>query len=160
MHDQDITVRRPTLAYLRDITPVLAIAALFGIGHMLTNGQYGFHRDEWQFLSDAQHLDWGFVPYPPLTAALEYLGLKLFGLSLIGLRLFSVLAQVLVILAGGLMARDLGGGRLAQIFAAVAVALSPLPLFEATEFRYSSFDLLWWVLIAWCVIRLLRDDEP
>lgn len=140
--------------------PVFAIAVLFGVAHMITNGQYGFHRDEWQFLSDAQHLDWGFVPYPPLTAALEYLGLKLFGLSLVGLRLFSVLAQVLVILASGLMARDLGGGRLAQIFAALAVALSPLPMFEATEFQYSSFDLLWWVLIAWCVIRLRRDDEP
>lgn len=142
------------------IVPVLAIAALFGTAHVLTNGQYGFHRDEWQFLSDAQHLDWGFVPYPPLTAALEYIGLKLFGLSLVGLRLFSVLAQVLVILAGGLMARDLGGGRLAQVFTAIAVALSPLPMFEATEFQYSSFDMLWWVLIAWCVIRLLRDDEP
>lgn len=140
--------------------PVLVIAVLFGAAHMLTNGQYGFHRDEWQFLSDAQHLDWGFVPYPPLTAALEFLGLKMFGLSLVGLRLFSVLAQVLVILASGLMARDLGGGRRAQIFAAIAVALSPLPLFEATEFQYSSFDLLWWVLLAWCVIRLLRDDEP
>ncbi|WP_230473573.1 glycosyltransferase family 39 protein [Dyella choica] len=140
--------------------PVLVIAALFGTAHMLTNGQYGFHRDEWQFLSDAQHLDWGFVPYPPLTAALEHLGLGMFGLSLVGLRLFSVLAQVLVILAGGLMARDLGGGRLAQTLAAIAVALSPLPMFEATEFQYSSFDLLWWVLIAWCVIRLLRDDEP
>jgi hypothetical protein len=58
------------------------------------------------------------------------------------------------------MARDLGGGRLAQTFTAMAVALSPLPMFEATEFQYSSFDLLWWVLIAWCVIRLLRDDEP
>jgi 4-amino-4-deoxy-L-arabinose transferase-like glycosyltransferase len=160
MNNSDITAQRATLAYLRDITPALAIAVLFGIAHMLTNGQYGFHRDEWQFLSDAQHLDWGFVPYPPLTAALEYLGLKMFGLSLIGLRLFSVLAQMLVILAGGLMARDLGGGRLAQSFAAAAVALSPLPLFEATEFQYSSFDLLWWVLIAWCVIRLLRDDEP
>jgi len=140
--------------------PVLAIALLFGMAHVLTNGQYGFHRDEWQFLSDAQHLDWGFVPYPPLTAALERLGLEVFGLSLVGLRLFSVLAQVLVILASGLMARDLGGGRLAQAFAAIAVALSPLPMFEATEFQYSSFDLLWWVLIAWCVIRLLRDDEP
>ncbi len=140
--------------------PVLVIAVLFGAAHMLTNGQYGFHRDEWQFLSDAQHLDWGFVPYPPLTAALESLGLKIFGLSLVGLRVFSVLAQVLVILASGLMARDLGGGRLAQTFTAIAVALSPLPLFQATEFQYSSFDLLWWVLIAWCVIRLLRDDEP
>ncbi len=140
--------------------PVVAVAVLFGVAHMLTNGQYGFHRDEWQFLSDAQHLDWGFVPYPPLTAALEYLGLKMFGLSLVGLRWFSVLAQVLVIIAAGLMARDLGGGRLAQVFAALAVALSPLPMFEATEFQYSSFDLLWWVLIAWCVIRLQRDDEP
>ena len=140
--------------------PVLAIALLFGVAHMLTNGQYGFHRDEWQFLSDAQHLDWGFVPYPPLTAALEWVGLKLFGLSLVGLRLFSVLAQVLVIFASGMMARDLGGGRRAQMFAALAVALSPLPLFEATEFQYSSFDLLWWVLLAWCVVRLLRDDEP
>jgi 4-amino-4-deoxy-L-arabinose transferase-like glycosyltransferase len=140
--------------------PVLVIAVLFGVAHMVTNGQYGFHRDEWQFLSDAQHLDWGFVPYPPLTAALEFLGLKMFGLSLVGLRLFSVLAQVLVILASGLMARDLGGGRRAQIFAAIAVGLSPLPMFQATEFQYSSFDLLWWVLLAWCVIRLVRDDEP
>jgi len=138
--------------------PVWGIALFFGIAHLLTNGQYGFHRDEWQFLSDAQHLDWGFVLYPPLTPALEHLGLSMFGLSLVGLRLFSVLAQVLVIIAGGLMARDLGGGQKAQVFAAIAVALSPLPMFEATEFQYSSFDLLWWVLIAWCVIRLSRSD--
>jgi len=140
--------------------PVLVIAVLCGVAHALTNGQYGFHRDELQFLTDAQHLDWGFVPYPPLTAALEHLGLKMFGLSLIGLRMFSVVAQALVILVSGLMARDLGGGRLAQVFTAIAVALSPVPMANATEFQYSSFDTLWWVLIAWSAIRLLRDDEP
>nr|WP_225737603.1 glycosyltransferase family 39 protein [Dyella acidiphila] len=141
------------------ITPVLIIALLFGMAHMLTNGLYGFHRDELQFLSDAQHLDWGFVPYPPLTSALEHVGLKMFGLSLVGLRLFSVLAQCVVILVSGLMARDLGGGRLAQVFAAIAVGLSPAPMGNATMFQYSSFDMLWWVLIAWSVIRLLRDDD-
>lgn len=143
-----------------NITPVLIIAVLFGMAHVLTNGQYGFHRDELQFLSDAQHLDWGFVPYPPLTSALEALGFKMFGLSLVGLRLFSVLAQTVVILVSGLMARDLGGGRLAQVFAAIAVGLSPAPMGNATMFQYSSFDMLWWVLIAWSVIRLLRDDNP
>ncbi|HEY4292636.1 glycosyltransferase family 39 protein [Luteibacter sp.] len=148
------------VAHRASAVPVLVIALLFGLAHMLTNGQYGFHRDEWQFLSDTRYLDWGYVPYPPLTVALEYLGLKMFGLSLVGLRLFSVLAQVLVILTSGLMARDLGGGRRAQAFAAIAVGLSPLPMFQATEFQYSSFDLLWWVLIAWCVIRLMRDEEP
>ena len=107
--------------------------------HMATNGRYGFHRDELQFLSDARHLDWGFVPYPPMTAFLERILMSIFGLSLIGLRLFSVVAQTVVIIVSGLMARDLGGGRLAQVASALAVALSPLPIFEATEFQYTSF---------------------
>lgn len=142
------------------VTPLLVIAALFGLAHFLTNGHYGLHRDEWQVLSDAQHLDWGFVAYPPLTPALEQVALKIFGLSLAGLRLFSVLAQALVILLSGLMARELGGGRLAQVFTAIAVGLSPAPMGNATMFQYSSFDMLWWVLIAWSAIRLLRDEDP
>ncbi|HEY9133053.1 MAG TPA: glycosyltransferase family 39 protein [Dyella sp.] len=142
------------------IAPLFVIAGFFGLVHMLTNGLYGFHRDELQFLNDAQHLDWGFVPYPPLTPALEHLGFQMFGLSLVGLRLFSVAAQTVVILVSGLMARDLGGGRLAQIFTAVAVGLSPAPMGNATMFQYSSFDMLWWVLIAWSTVRLLRDDDP
>src|ERR1700757_1722693 len=139
---------------------LLGIAATIAILHLATNGRYGFHRDELQFLSDARHLDWGFVSYPPMTPFLEHIGLSLFGLSLVGLRLFSVIAQAAVIYVSGLMARDLGGGRLAQVTAAVTVALSPLPLFEGTEFQYSSFDFLWWVLIAYFTIRVLRTEDP
>jgi hypothetical protein len=58
------------------------------------------------------------------------------------------------------MARELGGGRLSQGTAALAVALSPLPLFEGTEFQYTTFDYLWWVLIAYFTIRLLRTENP
>lgn len=137
-----------------------AIACAFGLAHILTNNQYGLHRDELQFLTDARHLDWGFVAYPPFTPLVERISMALFGLWLPGLRLFSVIAQSLAILFGGLMARDLGGGRWAQVTAAITVALSPLPIFEATEFQYSSFDLLWWVLAAWMIIRLLRSDDP
>ena len=61
--------------------------------HLLTNNRYGFHRDELQFLSDARHLDWGFVAYPPFTPFVERIGLEIFGVSLVGLRLFSVIAQ-------------------------------------------------------------------
>jgi len=106
----------------RNDTYVLAgIAAAVAVLHVLTNGRYGSHRDELQFLSDARHLDWGFVACRPLTS---------------------------------------GGGGLAQIAAALAVALSPLPLFEVTEFQYTTFDYLWWVLIAWFMIRLLKSDNP
>ncbi len=139
---------------------LLSITAAFALLHILTNGRYGFHRDELQFLSDARHLDWGFVAYPPLTPFLERISMGLFGLSLVGLRLFSVLAQAVAIVVSGLMARDLGGGRWAQAVTAVCVGLSPLPIFEATEFQYSSFDFLWWVLITWFTIRLLGSGDP
>jgi hypothetical protein len=127
---------------------------------LATNGRYGFHRDELQFLSDARHMDWGFVPYPPLTAFLEHIGLALFGTSLVGLRLFSVLAQAAAIFITGLTARTLGGNRWAQDTAALAVAFSPLPLFNGTEFQYTSFDFLWWVLIAYFTVRLLSSGNP
>jgi len=139
---------------------LLGIAFVVSIVHLVTNGRYGFHRDELQFLSDARHLDWGFVAYPPLTPFLERIGLEVFGLSLVGLRLFSVIAQTAAIVVTGLMAREFGGGRLAQATAALAVALSPLPLFEGTEFQYSTFDYLWWVLIAYFTIRLLKSEDP
>ena len=139
---------------------LLGIAAAVALLHLATNGRYGFHRDELQFLSDALHLDWGFVAYPPLTPFLERIGLALFGLSLVGLRLFSALAQAAALVVTGLMTRELGGGRLAQAAAALAVALSPLPLFNGTEFQYTSFDFLWWVLIAYFTVRLLKTENP
>jgi hypothetical protein len=146
----------PSTAWIGIALVALTAAAL----HMATNGRYGFHRDELQFLSDARHLDWGYVSYPPMTPFLEHILLSIFGLSLVGLRLFSVIAQTLVIIVSALMARDLGGGRLAQVTTALAVALSPLPIFEATEFQYTSFAFLWWVLVAWFTIRLLKSGNP
>jgi hypothetical protein len=152
-HDPDTFTRTSLL-------PVFCIAIAAAAVHIATNGRYGFHRDELQFLSDARHLDWGYVSYPPLTPFIQRIGLSLFGLSLIGLRMFSVIAQAAVIVVSGLMARDLGGGRLAQVTAALAVALSPLPIFEATEFQYTSFAFLWWVLVAWFTIRLIKTENP
>ena len=62
----------------------LALAKL--VIHLLTNGQYGFHRDELGMLDDARHLAWGYVSYPPLTAILMRLAWELFGQNLAWLR--------------------------------------------------------------------------
>ena len=143
-----------------DTILLLGIAAVIFLVHMLTNGRYGFHRDELQFLSDARHLDWGFVVYPPMTPVLERIGLTLFGTSLVGLRLFSVITQCAAIVVTGLIARELGGKSLAQVTSVLCIALAPLPLFEGTEFQYSSFDYLWWVLTAYFFVRLLKSENP
>ncbi len=154
-HDapEDLALRRA------DNIILLAIAAAIVLLHLLTNNRYGFHRDELQFLSDARHLDWGFVCYPPLTPFLEHILLAVFGLSMVGLRMFAVLAQATAVFITGAMARELGGRRLAQVTAALAVAFSPISLFEGTEFQYTSFDYLWWILIAYFTVRLLKSDD-
>jgi hypothetical protein len=142
------------------LLPVAVIATGIALLHLATNNRYGFHRDELQFLADARHLDWGFVAYPPVTPFLERILLSIFGLSMVGLRLFSVLAQSLIVMLTGIMARDLGGRALAQAAAALSIALSAIFLYEGTEFQYTSFDQLWWVLAAWCVVRLLISENP
>jgi len=156
---QQIQVR-PAVASSTSNTILLVIAAAIILLHLFTNSRYGFHRDELQFLADAQHLDWGFVVYPPVTPLLGRIGLSLFGLSLVGLRLMPVLAQAIAIVVTGLMARELGGKQLAQITAALSVALTPVSLHYGTEFIYSSFDYLWWILTAYFVIRLLKSENP
>jgi 4-amino-4-deoxy-L-arabinose transferase-like glycosyltransferase len=145
------------------LTPPAALAALAAaviLLHTLTNGQYGFHRDELATLDDARHLAWGYVAYPPVTPFIARIALELFGPSLIGLRLFAAVAQGAALVLGGLMARELGGGRAAQIAAASAMAVAPLSLAAGHLFQYVSFDYLWWVLATWLMIRLLKTEDP
>jgi len=138
---------------------VLAVAVGIFLLHLATNGQYGFHRDELQTLDDARYLDWGFVAYPPLTPFLGRVAQFLFGNSVGGARVFPALAQALVVVLGGLMARELGGRKLAQVLGALAVAIAPVALASGALLQYVAFDFLWWVLLAWLVIRLQRTGD-
>jgi 4-amino-4-deoxy-L-arabinose transferase-like glycosyltransferase len=145
---------------LPDLQLLLLLALARLILHLLTSGQYGFHRDELATLDDARWLAWGYVAYPPLTPFVARLALELFGPSLVGLRLFSAAAQCGGLVLAGLIARELGGGRWAQVVTALAVTSAPISLIQGALFQYVSFDYLWWVLIAWCSLRLLNSSNP
>lgn len=128
--------------------------------HILVNGQYGFHRDELLSVDNARHLAWGYVVYPPVTPFLGRAELELFGPSLRAFRLFAALSQGLVMVLTGLAARELGGRRQAQLVAALAVAIGGHSMFSGSFMSYTSFDYLWWTLVAYCVIRLLKSENP
>lgn len=146
---------------IRSEVGLLLLLALASLGlHLATNGHYGFHRDELDTLDNARRLAWGYVAYPPLTPFIARLGLELFGPSLVWLRFLASVAQAIVIVLAGLMARDLGGGRLAQGIAAVAVAISPIAMTAGLMLHYLSFDYLWWVLVAFAAVRLCKTDDP
>ena len=82
--------------------------------HIAVSGRYGFHRDELLSYSNAMHLDWCYVVYPPLTAWLARAELTVFGTSLMGYRFLPALAIGMVSVLAGLIARAMGGGRRAM----------------------------------------------
>ena len=136
---------------------LMALGAV--IFHITLNGQYGFHRDELDFIMNARQLDWGYISYPPITPFFARIGLELFGESLRGLRVLPAIAQGIVMILAGLMARDMGGKRNAQILTAFMVFIAPVSMFGGTVIMYFAFDYLWWVLVAFFTVRLLVTDD-
>lgn len=126
----------------------------------LTNNQYGFHRDELALLDDARYLAWGYVAYPPLTPFIGRIALELFGPSIAGVRLFSGLAQGAALVLTGLIARQLGGRKWAVVLSGAAVWIAPVSFAQGALFQYVSFDYLWWVLIAYAMVRLINSRDP
>ncbi len=150
----------PTVrSHLSSDTACLAYIAIGTILiHALTGNRYGWHRDELAVLDDARHLAWGYVVYPPVTPFFARIALTLFGTSLVGFRFFAAFVQAIAVFLTGLMARELGGKREAQILAALAAV--PFCLGGGALMQYISFDYICWVLTAYCMIRLLRTDNP
>ena len=142
-----------------DLALLFALALARLLLHLLTNGQYGFHRDELAVLDDARHLAWGYVAYPPLTPFLAHVSMQWFGDSLGAYRAPSALAQSVAMLFAGLIARELGGRRMAQVVAAVAVACVPFSMLAGSMLQYTSPDYLWWVLAAWLLLKLANGGE-
>ena len=100
---------------------------------MALSPRYGFHRDELYFLDCARHLQASYVDQPVLAPLMAWVSLQLFGVSLPGLRLWAALAAGATVVIGGLTAREFGGGRRAQVLAAVATAAMPVLLAAATS---------------------------
>ena len=57
------------------ILSLMAFGAV--IFHIIFNGQYGFHRDELDFIMNARQLAWGYISYPPITPFFARVGLAL-----------------------------------------------------------------------------------
>jgi hypothetical protein len=136
----------------------LAVAKLLlqfaGIRH------YGFFRDELYYMACGEHLAWGYVDQPPLIALLAWLSRHLLGNSLVSVRLLPVLAGAAVVFLTGIFARELGGGRFAQLLAATAVLFAPAYLAFDSFFSMNAFEPLFWLVCAWIVVRIVRGASP
>ena len=135
----------------------LIVAATFAL-HIATAWRYGYFRDELYFIACSKHLAWGYVDQPPLVAIAALISAP-FHYNLIALRLLPILAATLAMVVAMQIAKDLGGGRFAQLLAAVAVALTPAYLLLGNTLTTTSFESLSWTVVVWIVLRIARAQN-
>ena len=142
------------------LVPVLVVAAVKVVASMAFSNRYGWFQDELYYRASAYHLELGYVDFPPVTPLIARLSQNIVPDSLIALRFTSILAGAVVAVLAALIARELGGGRLAQVVATAAVVISPVFIVGNFEFGTVSFDQLAWALLLWLLARLLNGHSP
>src|SRR5215469_10113449 len=147
----------PDTSYSNDVMVLICIALATVVIHLILGNRYGIHRDELATLDDARHLAWGYVAYPPVTPFFGRLSLALFGTSIRGFRFSANVAMAIAVVLTGLMAREMGGRRGAQLVAAAAAL--PFCLGGGVLMQYVAFDCLAWVMTAYFVVRLLKTGD-
>jgi len=143
-----------------------ALALLAAALHVLTNAvsPYGVHRDELLYLAMGRHLRLWAMDFPPFIA-LAAQGTRLLAeehavaASVAVLRLLPALAAAAIVVLAAAVARALGGGRGAQLLAALCVLASPLYLRSGSLFQPVVFDQLWWTLALYALVRLGRRSD-
>jgi 4-amino-4-deoxy-L-arabinose transferase-like glycosyltransferase len=127
--------------------------------HFATIANYGYFRDELYYLACADHLAWGYVDHPPFSIAVLAATRYLLGDSLLAIRLPVVLAGAATVVLTGWLARELGGGRFAQLLAALAFVFMPIALGLATFYSMNAFDLLFWVGAVYVLVRIINSGD-
>jgi 4-amino-4-deoxy-L-arabinose transferase-like glycosyltransferase len=100
------------------------------------------------------------VDQPPLSILLLKISRIFFGDSLTAIRLFPALAGALTVLLTGLIAKELGGKRFAQLFAGLCVLLAPLHLALNSFYSMNAFDILFWTATVYFITLWIKWKDP
>ncbi len=127
--------------------------------HLSCVTRYGFFRDEFYYIACGEHLDFGYVDHPPFIALVAAFTRWLLGDSLLALRLPAILTGALIVFFTGILVREMGGKRFAQVLAALAVIVAPVNLFVHHILSMNVFDHLFWVIAAWLTVKVLKQPQ-
>ncbi len=142
------------------MTAAWLLAAVAVALQVLTNGRYGYFRDELYFMATGDHLAWGYVDFAPLSALIIHVSRAVFGSSLHAIRFLPALANGAQIVLTGLITRELGGRRFAITLACLSVLLAPVILNQATRFSMNPFEPLFWMGCVYFLLLSLNRNRP
>jgi hypothetical protein len=150
--------KRPFLADGMILVLLLALANF--LLHLYFNNQYGYFRDEFNYMACGDHLAWGYVDHPPLIPFLIKLSRLLLGDSLRSIRIVPALATSAAVILTALIARELGGRRFAIAFSALAFMAVPFYLNDGSVMTTNCLEPLLWMGCVYFAILAIKRGDP
>ncbi|HEY3929126.1 MAG TPA: glycosyltransferase family 39 protein [Candidatus Koribacter sp.] len=140
--------------------PVAALAIANVVFHLLTAWRYGYFIDEFYYYGCSEHLRWGYYDHPPLVAGLMWIATHLFGGSLLGIRVIPSLLGGLLVWVAALTARELGGGRFAQVLTGICVLAAPAYMLTFHFFSMNAVEpVLWTLCVLFAAFAIRREQS-
>ncbi len=139
---------------------MLAIALAKLLLHCYFNNQYGYFRDEFDYMSCGDHLAWGYVDQPPLIPFLIRVCRAVLGDSLRAIRFIPALASSFLVVQTALIACEFGGRRFAVLLSAVAIVIAPQYLSNGSLLGTNCLEPSLWMGCAYFAILAIKYDAP
>ncbi|MFD2285685.1 glycosyltransferase family 39 protein [Pedobacter petrophilus] len=128
------------------------------LSFVLVNSVYDFHRDEFLYLDQAHHPDFGFTSVPPLISVFSIF-IKLFGGGFYLVRFVPAFFGALTMVYCWKIVGAINGNLMSKCLVCVAMICSVF-LRLNTLYQPNSFDVLAWTAVFYYLIRYFDNEQP
>src|SRR5882762_5618059 len=139
---------------------IILFSAAALLVHLLTNGRYGYFRDELYYIACGQHLAFGYVDQPPLSILLLRLSEAFLGDSLFAIRLLPAFAGAATVALAAVIAREMGGRGWAIALACAGSLCALFNLAVGNFFSMNAFEPLFWMGAVYLLFRIINGGSP
>lgn len=123
------------------------------------NKSYGYFIDEFYYIACANNPAFGYVDHPPLAPLALTFFQFLFGTSLYLIRFLPALAASAAVFYTGILTKETGGNKFAQLLAACSVAAMPVTVAFGGFYSMNAFEPLLAVLLLLMLVKMIKSGN-
>src|SRR5208337_4272733 len=138
----------------------LSLAIFKLLVHLCVVSNYELHRDEMLYFTMGSHLSWGFASTPPFISFLAFIVKSTFGYHEVAVKLIPALFGAFIVVLIALFIKEMGGNKPGIFFGCFAYIVSTAMLRTASLFMPVIFELFFWTLFLYFVLKLINRQDP
>ena len=120
---------------------------------------YEYFIDEVYYIACANHPAFGYIDHPPLSPLILAIWQFVFGDSLYSIRILPALAGSVSVFFAGIVTREIGGGKFAQILASAVLFCSPVFAAMASFYSMNAFEPLLAILLLYYTVKMIKESN-